>query len=70
LPLSPGTAFRHDLVVGDARLELTPPRPGRRPDDGRAGWAAGLIKPAAIGIAAVSVALCAGALTLLWLGNP
>jgi signal transduction histidine kinase len=68
LPLSPGTAFRHDLVVGDARLELTPPRPGTRPDDGRAGWAAGLIKPAAIGIAAVSVALCAGALTLLWLG--
>ena len=54
--------------MGDARLELTPLRPGARPYDRRAGCAAGLIKSAAIGIAAVSVALCAGALALLWLG--
>ncbi|MDQ2812380.1 MAG: hypothetical protein M3Z75_11025 [Actinomycetota bacterium] len=53
--------------MGDARLELTPLRPGTRPYDGRAGWAAALAKPAALGIAAVSVALCGGALALLWL---
>jgi signal transduction histidine kinase len=38
-----------------------------RQHDGRAAWVPALIKPAAIGVAALSVALCAGTLALLWL---
>jgi signal transduction histidine kinase len=38
-----------------------------QPYPGRAAWAAALAKPAAVGVAAVSVALCAGAVALLWL---
>lgn len=66
-PLPARTALRHDLVVGHARLERSPLRPGMQQDDGHAAWVPELIKPAAIGVAALSVALCAGALALLWL---
>ena len=45
----------------------TSPRPGRQPCPGRATRAAALAKPAAVGVAAVSVALCAAAVALLWL---
>jgi signal transduction histidine kinase len=50
--------------VGAANLEC--PRPGQQ-HDGRAGRGAALITWAAVGIAALSVALCAGAVALLWL---
>jgi hypothetical protein len=45
----------------------TSSRPGMQPYPGRAARAAALAKPAAVGVAAVSVALCAGAVALLWL---
>jgi signal transduction histidine kinase len=50
--------------VGDASLEG--PRPGQQ-HDGRARRGPALIKWTAVGIAALSVALCAGAVALLWL---
>ena len=53
--------------MGDAYLEKSPVRPGRRQHDGHAARVPALIKPTAIGVAALSVALCAGALALLWL---
>ena len=67
LPLPAGTALRHDLVVGDAHLETAPLRSGMRRRDGHSAWVPALVKPVAIGVAALSVALCAGALVLLWL---
>src|ERR1017187_9841001 len=62
LPLPAGTALRHDLVVGDAHLETSPLRPGMRRRDGHSAWVPALVKPVAIGVAALSLALCAGAL--------
>jgi signal transduction histidine kinase len=66
-PLPAGTVFRDDLVVGRAELGASPPQPGMQRHAGRGARAAALAKPAAVGVAAVSVVLCAGAVTLLWL---
>ncbi len=52
--------------MGDAELG-TSPLPGAQPNPGRAARGAALARPAAVGVAAVSVALCAGAVALLWL---
>ena len=51
--------------MGDVELGTSPP--GAQPYSGRAARGAALAKPAAVGVAAVSVALCAGAVALLWL---
>lgn len=53
--------------MGDAELGASPLRPGVQRHVGRAARIAALAKPAAVGVAAVSVALCAGAVALLWL---
>jgi hypothetical protein len=51
--------------VGHAELG-TSPLPGAQPYPGRAARVAALAKPMAVGVAAASVALCAGAVALLW----
>ena len=51
----------------DADLGASLLRPGVLRHRGRAAWVAALAGPAAVGIAAISVVLCAGAVALLWL---
>jgi signal transduction histidine kinase len=51
--------------VGDAHFETSPFGSGAQQGDSQATWAPALIKPAAIGIAVLSVALSAGAVALL-----
>lgn len=53
--------------MGDADLGASLLRPGVLRHRGRAAWVAALAGPAAVGIAAISVVLCAGAVALLWL---
>src|SRR5450755_4748686 len=66
-PLPIGTALRHHRPVENAHFEMTAFESEAYRDSGRTTWAAASAKPLAIGIAALSVALCAGAVALLWL---